>query len=431
MTRTTTIRSTNCCNSRASNGITCAQNRIEEIDWTNKQLSGRLPTDFGNLTSLKKLSLRRNKLWGSVPTDLARLKNLLTLDLSYNQLTGDVPSIIGNLTALTTLNLSNNKLTGVIPESIGNLSKLTTLQLSQNNFTGSIPKNITNLVALEALHLEHNSLNGTLTESFRKLKSLRTLSLHSNKLTGNFPNSIGYLKNLTTLWINRNHFDGQIPASLGNLANLKSLWLFSNKFTGLPTSLLASTAQKIMFPNPMPNVPYDLVRPVSIGTLKAITWDSFMNATVSSLKKRHIATSAPVSTDELIAMCPLNNIEQSNVAAGCIAGIYNKFCRSPNNIQHLKKCHEMYEKVFAASIFKPLGDVCPAWRKGPFSSPCQSAIRAFSYLVIVGTNPETGASIYLKLGPPQAAELVKNIFASPIYAPCPTSSSHSLQCNWK
>ena len=117
-------------------------------------------------------------------------------------------------------------------------------------------------------------------------------------------------------------------------------------------------------------------------------------------------------------MCPLNNIMSADVVAGCVAGIYNTYCTDPVNSTLLHHCHDTYNRVFAASFFKPLGAVCPAWKKGPRSSSCASAIATFSYNYWMGRDPASGQDRYIRLGSTHAQELVRNIFGSPIYAPC-------------
>ena len=66
------------------------------------------------------LILNNKELSGSIPPEIGNLNNLTSLDLHCNQLTGLIPPEIGNLTNLTNLNLDNNQLTGIIPNEICN-----------------------------------------------------------------------------------------------------------------------------------------------------------------------------------------------------------------------------------------------------------------------------------------------------------------------
>ncbi|KAL6552160.1 hypothetical protein OROGR_008314 [Orobanche gracilis] len=62
--------------------------------------------------------------------------------LQGNGITGKIPQECGNLTSLTMLDLENNHLSGEIPSSIGNLKSLTFLQLASNNLSGEIPESL-------------------------------------------------------------------------------------------------------------------------------------------------------------------------------------------------------------------------------------------------------------------------------------------------
>ena len=50
--------------------------------------------------------------------------HLCCSSLQGNEITGEIPKEFGNLTSLTMLNLENNHLSGEIPSSLGNLKKL-------------------------------------------------------------------------------------------------------------------------------------------------------------------------------------------------------------------------------------------------------------------------------------------------------------------
>ena len=100
----------------------------------NNQLTGLLPGELGNLSSLIVLDVERNHLSGVIPASLGNLTALDTLWLSSNQLTGALPAEWGSLTNLTTLHIENNGLEGEIPVSIANLDKLGTESYSSVDF---------------------------------------------------------------------------------------------------------------------------------------------------------------------------------------------------------------------------------------------------------------------------------------------------------
>ena len=90
---------------------------MEELHIANNLLSGRIPTELGNLTNMKRLFLADNQLTGSIPSTLSNLSKLQDLFLEYNQLTGSIPRELGSLANLQRVSLINNQLSGCVPAS--------------------------------------------------------------------------------------------------------------------------------------------------------------------------------------------------------------------------------------------------------------------------------------------------------------------------
>ena len=196
-------------------------------------LSGPIPRELGDLTSLRQLILHNNDLRGPIPTELGNLANLEILGLAYNDLRGRIPPELGNLASLEFLSLSDNSLTGTIPRELGNLSELRLLlQLHDNQLTGPIPPELGNLASLEFLSLSDNSLTGTIPTELGNLANLVRLQLSSNKLTGTIPAELGNLANLKHMGLGGNALTGPIPPQLGQLSNLEFLVLNVNALTG-------------------------------------------------------------------------------------------------------------------------------------------------------------------------------------------------------
>uniref|UniRef100_F6I2S0 Leucine-rich repeat-containing N-terminal plant-type domain-containing protein n=1 Tax=Vitis vinifera TaxID=29760 RepID=F6I2S0_VITVI len=86
------------------------------------------------------------------------------LDLSCNNLTGDIPYELGQLSSIHALNLSYNHLTGFIPKSFSSLSSLESLDLSHNNLSGEIPSELAGLNFLAVFSVAHNNLSGKITD---------------------------------------------------------------------------------------------------------------------------------------------------------------------------------------------------------------------------------------------------------------------------
>ena len=220
-------------------GVTTdADGRVTRLSLDSNRLTGEIPAELGNLTSLEVLGLNNNQLTGEIPAELGNLANLTRLYLYRNQLTGEIPAELGNLANLTRLSLHTNRLTGEIPAELGDLSNLTGLGLGNNQLTGSIPAELGDLSSLRSLYLSTNQLTGEIPAELGSLTNLRSLSLHTNQLTGEIPAELGSLTNLEQLWLQYNQLTGEIPAELGDLSNLKVLGLTNNQLTGeIPAKL--------------------------------------------------------------------------------------------------------------------------------------------------------------------------------------------------
>ena len=121
-------------------GVTAdAAGRVTRLHLGGNLLSGKMPPELGDLTSLTGMWLSANRLSGPIPPELGDLTSLTHLYLSSNRLSGQIPPELGNLTSLARMSLSPNQLTGSIPAELGSLANLEGLWLSGNQFTGCIP----------------------------------------------------------------------------------------------------------------------------------------------------------------------------------------------------------------------------------------------------------------------------------------------------
>jgi hypothetical protein len=169
------------------------------------------------------------------------------------------------------------------------------------------------------------------------------------------------------------------------------------------------TTSKVLFPNPMSNIPYDVFAQNPSAGLTSTNWTNLLSIPVRVKRQ----TTSSLTTDQLLAMCPLNNVQNANVPAGCVAGIYNKFCL---NLSDLVKCQSSYDTVVAASYFRPLG-VCAAWKSGPRSTVCASAITNFRVFLP-----------FITLTSTHARDFAISIFGSQTYAPCRNTAT--VKCTW-
>ncbi len=205
---------------------------LEVLYLSENQLSGTIPSALGVLSNLIELSLWSNELTGPILPELGRLANLEMLHLGKNELSGTIPTELGNLTNLEELGLYSNKLTGVIPAELGDLTNLEWLGLTENRLSGPIPPKLDKLTNLKELYLGQNELSGTIPPELGNLTNLEELFLHSNKLSGAIPSELGNLTKLTALSLWGNGLSGTMPSELGNLTKLTGLGLADNKLSG-------------------------------------------------------------------------------------------------------------------------------------------------------------------------------------------------------
>ena len=133
--------------------------------WKMCEVSGAMPAEIGNLTTLIELDFYGNNLTDVIPPEIGNLVMLEHLKLTGNELTGELPPEIWTLTNLTHLQLSSNQLSGEIPADIGNLINLETLTLgSGNQFSGTILDKIENLVNLSWLGIEYVGFTGEIPD---------------------------------------------------------------------------------------------------------------------------------------------------------------------------------------------------------------------------------------------------------------------------
>ncbi|KAK4253333.1 hypothetical protein QN277_010655 [Acacia crassicarpa] len=232
------------------------QSKLSDLDLSDNQIQGSIPSWIWKLESLTYLNLSHNFL-----TDFERplqdLSSSLTLlDLHDNQIHGQIPflprravyldysanrfsSVVipantGDYPAYTIfLSLSNNSFHGHIPTFFCNFSSLQVLDLSLNNFSGSIPSCLMAMTeTLAILNLRKNGLRGVIPDEFPTLCALRTLDLNGNQLDGPMPKSLVNCVKVEVLDLGINRIVDGFPCSLKNISTLRVLVLRQNNFHG-------------------------------------------------------------------------------------------------------------------------------------------------------------------------------------------------------
>ncbi len=271
----------------AWHGITLNANAcVSIVDLRNNNLTGNIPIELGDLSSLERLYLSNNALTGSIPTELTSLYSLQHLWLFSNFLTGNIPPELGNLPSLTHLGIGSNQLTGSFPAELGNLDKLIHLSVKNNQLDGCFAANLRNLCNNDSLSAEnidtgnnfdaswnafcandaglctpemcrqsdslalvalYNSTNGANWDTIWNLQQpmntwygitlnengcVRQIDLSENQLVGTLPPELDTLKSISRLYLYDNQITGNIPPEWNGMYSLRQLWLFNNQLTG-------------------------------------------------------------------------------------------------------------------------------------------------------------------------------------------------------
>ncbi|KAI3676597.1 hypothetical protein L1987_86208 [Smallanthus sonchifolius] len=226
--------------------------QLQEISLLGNRITGKIPPELGNITTLTKLDLEANYLSGTVPSQLGRLFNLKSLILSSNQFTGTLPAALGELRNLTNFRINDNNFSGRIPDFIQNWRQLTRLEMVASGLEGPIPSNISLLEALNDLRisdmagpaqgfppvnnatgltwlvLRNCNISGEIPAYVWMFRELKMLDASFNKLVGGIsPNIIQ--RGLTFVFLTSNMLSGDIPDSL--LLSGASIDLSYNNFT--------------------------------------------------------------------------------------------------------------------------------------------------------------------------------------------------------
>ncbi|KAK9267749.1 hypothetical protein L1049_010183 [Liquidambar formosana] len=239
---------------------------LKSISVLANRLSGEIPKELGDITSLTYLSLEANQFSGIIPSELGNLINLNTLMLSSNQLSGKLPVSFSGLTNLTDFRINDNNFNGTIPDFIRNWKKLTRLEMHASGLEGPIPSAISSLDNLEELRI--SDIDGP-TQDFPLLSSMTgivRLVLRSCKISGKIPAYIWEMKNLQMLDVSFNKLAGEIPTDIST-KTLKFIFLSGNMLSGnVPDSILkeGSSESKLK-----------LVSELFSGELERLMWKNF------------------------------------------------------------------------------------------------------------------------------------------------------------
>ncbi|KAG6531211.1 receptor protein kinase-like protein ZAR1 [Zingiber officinale] len=216
-------------------GVSCANvtgfayPRVVGVSISGKNLSGYVPSEFGDLLFLRRLNLHGNRLSRALPPQLFNASSLHSIFLYDNLISGEFPAAACNLPRLQNLDLSRNALAGPLPPDLRNCRQLQRLRLDGNGLSGVIPAGIwAEMVSLVQLDLSSNEFEGPIPPDIGELDSLSgTLNLSHNRFSGPIPTSLGNLPSTVNLDLQYNNLSGEIPGT-GSLANQGPMAFLNN-----------------------------------------------------------------------------------------------------------------------------------------------------------------------------------------------------------
>ncbi|CAJ1970365.1 unnamed protein product [Cylindrotheca closterium] len=256
--------------------VTIVNGDIFEIDLSNNDLSGTIPSELQILADLQLLDLRSNQLQGTIPQ--FEFPKLQEIHLDNNRLNGPIALHLESMKELRTLSMGHNALTGGLPSTIGIANKLRYLKLKDNHLSGTLPAAaMANLKYLENLHISYNRLSGSLfsdDEFVFGMMNLVNVSLSHNSFSGTLSGNLSQLSHLQELHLTGNTFSGTLPDCFGNMTRLAMLHLGDNLFSGEVPVIPSHQLQKLdisknSFIGTMPQEICDLKQIGKLTSLKA------------------------------------------------------------------------------------------------------------------------------------------------------------------
>ncbi|GAB4822160.1 hypothetical protein N2152v2_009206 [Parachlorella kessleri] len=217
---------------------------LETLFLSGNSLTGSIPDDWSQLSSLQVLWLDNNQFVGGIPEQFP--PSLQEVVLDFNQLDAPLPSNLSQLSALRTLSVQGNSLQG--PLSTHLPDSLQQLLLNDNDLTGTVPSG-TWPTSLQLLYLAGNHLTGSVPTSLPP--SLTELYLGRNQLRSGLPRNWSLPASLTNLDLGRSLVDTDMDAvrALQLPTGFSALWLDGNNITGTLSSAWALPSTRLDMSN--------------------------------------------------------------------------------------------------------------------------------------------------------------------------------------
>jgi len=193
-----------------------------------------LTSSMGNLTALKKLSIRGGGLrtgLGSFPASLTGLIALEEFSICCMQFGFTNSDPVFSMPWIK--KISMNSCEGAfIPSAISNITSLEYLNVAGNIGGAGISGSIYNCTNLEYLNLSNNLYQGAIPQAIGRLTKLKYYNTNfvDYPYASPIPDSIGYCTQLRVLNLGGgNIITGQIPASITNCRNLSTIIFYGDE----------------------------------------------------------------------------------------------------------------------------------------------------------------------------------------------------------
>ncbi|KAH7839404.1 hypothetical protein Vadar_003718 [Vaccinium darrowii] len=219
---------------------------LQDIDLAYNDLSGTIPLEWASIR-LKSISVLANRLSGEIPKELGNISSLTYLALEANRFSGRLPFEIGKLVNLNALMLSSNQLSGELPTSLAGLRNLTDFRINDNNFSGAIPNFIQNWNQLGRLEMYASGLEGPIPPNISILNKLTELRISDiNGIAQRFPN-FSNTTGLIRLVLRSCNIYGEIPVYVWKMNSLQMLDLSFNSLVGVIPNNIPAKSLKFLF----------------------------------------------------------------------------------------------------------------------------------------------------------------------------------------
>lgn len=209
-------------------GIVVNNGRVEQIYLHDNNLSGTLPSEIGDLTSLNRIDICCNLIGGEIPESIGNLTALELLDIYVNEFTGTFPDSLANCQALQSVVAYKNDFSGGFPSVFFELPNLVRLELGSNEFSGPLNPGINQMTQIRILTFDRNDFSGQMVP-IRDLVNLTELHLSGNQLTGEPGDFLGYHPDLYYATFGSNAFSGCFSDTFFNPLRIEFLHFENNQ----------------------------------------------------------------------------------------------------------------------------------------------------------------------------------------------------------